>query len=141
MAALFALVLIKIRRKKQEKWFWSVCLIYLLFLKAVKFLNSIASHNKQKQLSNRHDCTHVKYLNVLYNNRRKKCCNTFFLIYCKILPTSYFGYFGHVWPLASKMILPTCRNFDVYLDAKNSIPNFFFFFWDTVKVLQTCYFE
>ena len=47
--SLFALVLIKIRRKKQEKLFWSVCLIYLLFLKTVKLLNSIASHNKQKQ--------------------------------------------------------------------------------------------
>ena len=49
MAALFALVLIKTRRKKQEQLFWSVCLIYLLFLKTVKLLNSIASHNKQKQ--------------------------------------------------------------------------------------------
>ena len=49
MAALFALVLIKIRIKKQEKLFWSVCLIYLLFIKTVKLLNFIASHNKQKQ--------------------------------------------------------------------------------------------
>ena len=31
-----------------------------------------------------------------------------------------------VWPLTSKMIMPTCRNFDVYLHA---------------KILQTCYFE
>ena len=49
IAVLFALVLIKIRRKKQEKLFWFVCLIYLLFPKTVKLLNSIASHNKQKQ--------------------------------------------------------------------------------------------
>ena len=49
MAALFALVLINIRRKIQEKLFWSVCLIYLLFLKTVKLLNYIASHNKQKR--------------------------------------------------------------------------------------------
>ena len=49
MAVLFALVLINIRRKIQEKLFWSVCFIYLLFLKTVTLLNSIASHNKQKQ--------------------------------------------------------------------------------------------
>ena len=54
IAALFAVDLFKIRRKKQEKLFWSVCL-YLLFLKTVKFLNSIASHNKQKQVTNKHD--------------------------------------------------------------------------------------
>ena len=33
-----------------------------------------------------------------------------FLNVLKILPTSYFGYFGYVWPLLSKRILPTCRN-------------------------------
>ena len=31
---------------------------------------------------------------------------------------SYFGYFGHVWSLLSKTIMPTCRNPDVYLDEK-----------------------
>ena len=46
---LFALVLIMIRGKKQEKLFRSVCLVYLVSLTTVKLLNSIASQNKQKQ--------------------------------------------------------------------------------------------
>ena len=71
IAPLFSLVLIKIRRKKQEKLFWSVCL-YLLFLKTVKFLISIASLNKQKQVTNKNDWTHVKYLNILYHSRAQK---------------------------------------------------------------------
>ena len=37
-----------------------------------------------------------------------------------MLPISYFGYFGHVCPLPSKTIKPTCRDFDVYLYAKTS---------------------
>ena len=44
----FALVLIKIRRKTQEKKFRYACLIYLLFAQTVKLLNSIAIHIKQK---------------------------------------------------------------------------------------------
>ena len=44
----FALVLIKIRRKTQEKMFWYACLIYLLFVQTVKLLNSITIHIKQK---------------------------------------------------------------------------------------------
>ena len=41
----------------------------------------------------------------------------------KILSTSYFGYFGHIRPLPSKKIIPTCTNFDAYLHVKmNSIP-------------------
>ena len=78
IAALFALVLIKITRKKQEKLFWSLCL-YLLFLKTVKFLNSIASHNKQKQVTNKHDWTHLKYLNVLYHCTTQKQLQYFVL--------------------------------------------------------------
>ena len=29
--------------------------------------------------------------------------------YCKDMQTSYFGYFGHAWLDAKKMIVPTCR--------------------------------
>ena len=100
IAALFALVLIKIRRKKQEKLFWSVCL-YLLFLETVKFLNSIASYNKQKQVTNKHDWTHAKYLNVLYHNRTQKQLQYFFLNILQkhyqlpILGTS--GHFHQKW--------------------------------------------
>ena len=68
-----------------------ICLIYLLFLKAVKFLNSVASHNKQKQLCNKHDCTHVKYLNVLYNNRRQKLLQYFFLTIAKYYQLPILG--------------------------------------------------
>ena len=42
----------------------------------------------------------------------------FCLDIAKILPTD-FGYFGHVWPLPSKRIMPTCGNFDINLYAKN----------------------
>ena len=68
-----------------------ICLIYLLFLKAVKFLNSVASHNKQKQLCNKHDCNHVKYLNVLYNNRRQKLLQYFFLTIAKYYQLPILG--------------------------------------------------
>ena len=37
------------KQKKQETLFWSVFLVYLLFLKTRKLLNSIAGHNKRKQ--------------------------------------------------------------------------------------------
>ena len=48
----------------------------------------------------------------------------------KTLPTSYFEYFGDVWLLPSKMIMPAGRNFDV--------PNFYlrYFFFEI-----TCYFD
>ena len=48
----------------------------------------------------------------------------FFLKYCK-LQKSYFGYFGHVWPLPSKTIMPTCRKFDIYLHVKKRTPTSF----------------
>ena len=36
--------------------------------------------------------------------------------------------------------MATCRNFDVYLHAKNELhPSLIF--WDIVKMLQTCHFE
>ena len=41
-------------------------------------------------------------------------------------PTSYFGYYGQVWPLPSKMIMPTCRKLMfICMQKMNSIPNFF----------------
>ena len=49
----------------------------------------------------------------------KSSCDTFFLIYCKNLRTSYFGYFGHVWLLPSKVIMPTCRSFVFIYMQKN----------------------
>ena len=71
--SLFALVLIKIRRKKQEKLFWSVCLIYLLFLKSLKLIvKLIVAILNKNNLSNKHDWTRVKYLNILYHNRTQK---------------------------------------------------------------------
>ena len=60
-------------------------------------------------------------LNDLHHNRSQKQFNTFFKDIAKILPTSYFGYFGHAWPLPSEMIMPTCRNLDVYLHVKNEL--------------------
>ena len=48
-----------------------------------------------------------------------------YICIAKISSISYFGYFGHIRPLPSKKIIPTCRKFDAYLHAKmNSIPNF-----------------
>ena len=71
--SLFALVLITIRRKKQEKLFWSVCLIYLLFLKSLKLIvKLIVVILNKNNVSNKHDWTRVKYLNVLYHNRTQK---------------------------------------------------------------------
>ena len=68
----------------------------------------------------------------------KSSCNTFiFTEYiAKILQTSYFMHFGHIWPLPSKMIMPTCRNFNVYLHAKNELHSELLFS-DIVKILQT----
>ena len=39
----------------------------------------------------------------------------------KILQTSDFWYFLHIWQLPSKTIIPTCTNFDIYLHAKNEL--------------------
>ena len=38
---------------------------------------------------------------------RKSSCDTFSKDNAKILPTSYFGYFGHVWPLSLKTRMST----------------------------------
>ena len=77
---------------------------------------------KSKQTSNnKHDWTAVIYINISHHNRTQKAVATIFYHIAKILPTSYFGHFAHVWPLPSKMKMPTCRIFDVYLHAKNEL--------------------
>ena len=49
---------------------------------------------------------------------------------------------GNVWPLPSKTIMPPCRNFNVYLHGKSELhPRLLFFFWDIVKIFETCYVE
>ena len=53
----------------------------------------------------------------------KAAATLFYKTLHKILPTSYFGYFGYVWPLPSKTIMLTWRNFDVYLYAKKWNPS------------------
>ena len=55
--------------------------------------------------NNEHDWTPVKYLNILQHNKSTMGTN--------------------VWPLQSKMIMATCRNFDVYLHSKNELQVFF----------------
>ena len=58
----------------------------------------------------------------------KTSCITFFLICWKCLATP------------SKIIMTNCRNFDVYLQAKNELyPEFLL--WNIGKILQTCYSE
>ena len=73
--------------------------------------------------NNEHDCNPVKYLNIMHLNGTQKHLQYFFLkiLQKKILLNSYFGYFEHVWPLSSKTVIPTCRNFDVYLHVKNEL--------------------
>ena len=53
----------------------------------------------------------------------------------KVLKTYYFGYFGDVWPLPSKTIIPTW-----YLSACKKWSPCLIFFGDIVKILQTYYF-
>ena len=45
----------------------------------------------------------------------------FFLSIAKILLIFYFRYFGHAYPFPSKTIMPNCRNFDIFLHAKNEL--------------------
>ena len=118
--------MIKISRKKQEKLFWSVCL-YLLFLKTVKFLNSIASHNKQKQVTSKHDWTHVKYLNVLYHNGTQKKLQYFFLNilrkYSQLLISDTLGMSGDFHQKYYCQVVETL--IFICIQKMNSIPNFF----------------
>ena len=99
----------------------------------------ISDHNYLKTSNSQHDWMLVKYLNIFHHNRTQKQLRHFFFL-AKIYPSSYFRYFGHVWSLPSKTIMPTCRNFDVYLHAKNELHSWLLF-WDIVKILQICYFE
>ena len=74
-------------------------------------------------------CLEVFLTSIQSNKIVSKIINIFFL---KALQKYYqiliHGYFIHVWPLPSKTIMPTCRNFDViYMQKMNSIPVFFFF--------------
>ena len=138
MAALFVLVLIQIGRKKQEQLFWSVCLIYLLFLKTVKLLNSIASLNKQKNVSNKHDRTHVKHLNVLYHNRTKKQLQKFFLNilqkYYQLPILGTLGVSGHFHQKWYCQFVETLMF--ICMQKMNSIPNFFFkILWRYCKLI------
>ena len=59
----------------------------------------------------------------------KNSCNTFFLIYFKNITTFLY------WALW-KCLATSIKNDNASLKFF-----FFFFFWDTVKVLQTCYFK
>ena len=61
-------------------------------------------------------------------------------LFAKILTTSYLGTLDILLSsISSKTIIPTCKNFDVHLHAKNELP--YLFFWYMVKILQIYYFE
>ena len=91
--------------------------IYLLFQilfcsPALKLMISIQTLNIE------HDWTPVKYLNGLHQNRMQRQLQHFIIHilqkYYHLLPI--LGTLGmHVRPLPSITIMPTCRNFDVYL--------------------------
>ena len=86
-------------------------------------------------------CLEVFLTSIQSNKIVSKIISIFFL---KALQKYYqiliHGYFIHVWPLPSKTIMPTCRNFDViYMQKMNSIP--VLFFSDIAKISQTCYTE
>ena len=57
------------------------------------------SPHLRKTTNNEHDWTPIKYLNVLHHNKTQKQLGHFFLHLAKILSTSCFEYFGHIWPL------------------------------------------
>ena len=141
IAALFFLVLIKIRRKKQVKLFWSLCL-YLLFFKSVKFLNSIASHNKQHQVRNKHEWTHGKYLNIFHNifhqSRTQKTLQyVFFNVlqkYSKHFISGTLIMSGHFHQKLYCQLVETL--IFICMEKMNSIPNFFFeILWSYCKLV------
>ena len=55
--------------------------------------------------------------------------------FAKLLQTS------NVWPLPSKTIMPTCTNFDDYLNVKTPSLTSFFRYCKDIANLQTCCFE
>ena len=77
------------------------------------FKSSVIFEEATITRKNEHNWNPVKYLNVLHHSRTQN-----YIV--KILLTSYFGYFGHVWSTPSTTIMPTCRNFDVNLHVKIS---------------------
>ena len=87
----------------------------------LSFPKLLSITTQQWTYNNKYDWTLKKYLNVLHHNRMQKQLQYFSWYIAKILLTSYFVYFGHFWLLPSKILIPTCRNFDVYLHAKNEL--------------------
>ena len=73
--------------------------------------NHCSNITVEKYMKNRYQQTRldpIKYLNVLHHNRTQKQLWYFFRnIFRKMLPTFYFGYFGHVWSFPSKTVMPT----------------------------------
>ena len=98
--------------------------IYYRF--AYSYFNIFYEKNTLLTSNNKHDWTPVKYLHPCISAylhiwplfcitiEHKTVATNFSFCIAKILQTSYFGYFGHVWPLPPKSILPTCRNFHIY---------------------------
>ena len=71
--------------------------------------------------NNEHDWAPVNYLNVLHHTRTQNQLRHFFLNILQKYYSSYLGYFEHVWhvwPFPSKIAMPVCRNFNVYLHTK-----------------------
>ena len=80
-------------------------------------------------------CLFTLVLIMIRRKKQEKLFRSVCLIYLQFLKTVkllnsiagqnitnfLFGCFEHVWPLPSKMTMPTCRNFDVYLHAKNEL--------------------
>ena len=63
-----------------------------------------------------------KISECLASQKNTKAFATLFSGYIsKISLSSYFACFGQALPLPSKRIMPTCWNFDVYLDVKNQL--------------------
>ena len=60
--------------------------------------------------NNEHDRTPIKYLSVLHHNRTQMQLRHFFF---KIVQKYY------QLPILDTLFMPTCRNFDVYMHAKN----------------------
>ena len=74
-----------------------------------------ATHSKTKQLTKSMTGTTECFAS------HKSSCDTFFLIYCKNITNFLFWDFGHVRPLPSKTVMPTCRNFDVSMHPNNGL--------------------
>ena len=97
------------------------CSVKKVLLKILQNSQENTCARNSSTSNNKHEWTHVKYLNVLHHNRIQRSRNNFSEYNTKILPTSYFGHFEHVWLLPSKRLISTCRNFDVYLHARNDL--------------------